>query len=48
MTAKRRIATIRLSNKLERNSEYAKEIGVGVVNRKTEIAGKQVQNNREK
>ena len=36
LTVRNRIAAIRLSNKLERNSEYAKMIGVSVVNGKME------------
>ena len=36
MTVRNRIAAIRLSNKLERNPEYANMIGVSVVNGKME------------
>ena len=34
LTVKNRIAAIRLANRLERNPEYAKMIGVSVVNGK--------------
>lgn len=36
LTVRNRIAAIRLSNKLERNPEYANMIGVSVVNGKME------------
>lgn len=36
LTVRNRIAAIRLSNKLERNPEYANRIGVSVVNGKME------------
>ena len=48
MTAKRRIATIRLSERLNRNPEYAKKIGVSVINRKTDTTEEHVQNNKRK
>lgn len=37
MTAKHRIAAIRLSQKLDSNSEYAEYIGVRIVNGKADI-----------
>lgn len=48
MTAKRRIATIRLSEKLERNPEYAKKMGISVSNRKADTTEEHVQNNKRK
>lgn len=36
MIVRNRIAAIRLSEKIERNPEYAKKIGVAIVNGKTE------------
>lgn len=48
MTAKRRIATIRLSEKLERNTEYAKKMGISVINRKADTTEEHVQNNKRK
>ena len=48
MTVKNRIAAIRLANRLERNPEYAKMIGVSVVNGKVENIEEHIENNKEK
>ena len=48
MTAKRRIAIIRLSDKLERNPEYAKKMGISVIKRKADTTEEHVQNNKRK
>ena len=48
MTTKRRIATIRLSERLDRNPEYARKIGISVVNKKADTTEEHVQNNKRK
>ena len=47
MTAKCRIAAIRLSQKIDRNPEYAEHIGVSIVNRRAENTGTRNVQNRE-
>jgi len=46
MIVKRRIATIRLSERLNRNPEYANKMGISVINRKTDTTEEHVQSNR--
>ncbi len=46
MTAKNRIVAIRLSNRLERNPEYAKMLGISVINGKVDNEKERVHNNR--
>ena len=48
LTVKNRIAAIRLANRLERNPEYAKMIGVSVVNGKVENIEEHIESNKEK
>lgn len=47
ITVKNRIVAIRLSDRLERNPEYAKILGVSVINRKADSEKEQVHNNKE-
>lgn len=46
MTVLNRIATIRLSEKLERNPKYAEDLGISIVNRKTEMPKENILNQK--
>lgn len=47
LTVKNRIAAIRLANRLERNPEYAKMIGLSVVNGKVKNIEEHIESNKE-